>query len=267
MSRVMKAMVLTGHGGLDKYAWREDWPMPAPGPMEALVRVGACGLNNTDVNTRTGWYSKTVTEATTGAAHAEVDGSDPTWGGRPIGFPRIQGADAVGEVVHGGRGRRPCADRQAGHGGRLAARLVRAREHGEGRLLRIGGRRRLRRIHRLRRAQHGGGRLRAHRCRACDLLLLLHHGRRHAEPGGRGRGRHGARARRLGRRGRRADPACQAARRAGDRDGRRSQARRRGEARPRPHPAARAGEPERDAGGRAGHGRRRRRGRTHIGPR
>ena len=99
MSRVMKAMVLTGHGGLDKYAWHEDWPMPEPGPMEALIKVGACGLNNTDVNTRTGWYSKTVTEATTGAAHNEASGTDPTWGGRPIVFPRIQGADAVGEVV------------------------------------------------------------------------------------------------------------------------------------------------------------------------
>ena len=95
----MKAMVLTGHGGLDKYAWHEDWPTPEPGPKEALIKVGACGLNNTDVNTRTGWYSKAVTEATTGAAHGDVDGSDPTWGGRPIVFPRIQGADAVGEVV------------------------------------------------------------------------------------------------------------------------------------------------------------------------
>ena len=95
----MKAMVPTVHGDLDRYAWHEDWPRPEPGPMEALIRVGACGLNNTDVNTRTGWYSKAVTEATTGAAHAEVDGADPTWGGRPIKFPRIQGADAVGEVA------------------------------------------------------------------------------------------------------------------------------------------------------------------------
>ena len=44
----MKAMVLMGHGGLDRYAWHEDWPFPEPGPMEALIRVGACGLNNTD---------------------------------------------------------------------------------------------------------------------------------------------------------------------------------------------------------------------------
>ncbi len=104
MKRAMKAMVLTGHGGLDKYEWREDWPRPEPGPMEALIRVGACGLNNTDVNTRTGWYSRTVTEATTGDSHAEVDETDPTWGGRPIRFPRIQGADAVGEVVAVGAG-------------------------------------------------------------------------------------------------------------------------------------------------------------------
>ena len=107
MSRTMKAMVLAGHGGLDRYEWREDWPVPEPGPMEALIRVGACGLNNTDVNTRTGWYSKAVTDATTGDSHAEADEDDPTWGGRPIAFPRIQGADAVGRVVAVGAGADP----------------------------------------------------------------------------------------------------------------------------------------------------------------
>ena len=99
MRRTMKAMVLTGHGGLDRYQWREDWPVPEPGPMEALIEVGACGLNNTDVNTRTGWYSRTVTDATTGDARAGPDAGDAGWGGRPIRFPRIQGADAVGTVV------------------------------------------------------------------------------------------------------------------------------------------------------------------------
>lgn len=103
MTRTMNAMVLTGHGSLDKYVWREDWPMPEPGPMEALIKVGACGLNNTDVNTRSGWYSKTVSEATTGGAHETVADTDPTWGGRPISFPRIQGADAVGLVVAVGK--------------------------------------------------------------------------------------------------------------------------------------------------------------------
>ncbi|WP_217353588.1 alcohol dehydrogenase family protein [Ruegeria arenilitoris] len=105
--KTMKAMVLTGHGDLDKYEWHEDWPTPTPGPMEVLIKVGACGLNNTDVNTRTGWYSKAVDEATTGGAYSEVDDDDSTWGGAPLTFPRIQGADAVGTVVAVGEGADP----------------------------------------------------------------------------------------------------------------------------------------------------------------
>jgi len=100
----MKAMVLTGLGGLDKLVWHEDWPVPAPGPNEVLIKVGACGLNNTDVNTRSGWYSKAVSEATTGSAYDAVGQEDSTWGGSSISFPRIQGADAVGRVVAVGDG-------------------------------------------------------------------------------------------------------------------------------------------------------------------
>jgi NADPH:quinone reductase-like Zn-dependent oxidoreductase len=95
----MKAMVLMRHGGMDALEWRTDWPTPVPEGDEVLIRVGACGLNNTDVNTRSGWYSKAVTDATTGGAYEAVGENDPTWGGAPITFPRIQGADAVGEVV------------------------------------------------------------------------------------------------------------------------------------------------------------------------
>ena len=102
--KTMKAMVLNGHGGLGKYAWQDNWPVPEPGPGDVLIKVSACGLNNTDVNTRTGWYSKAVTEATTGNAYTEVKDDDPTWGGSPIAFPRIQGADAVGIVVAVGEG-------------------------------------------------------------------------------------------------------------------------------------------------------------------
>ncbi len=101
----MKAIVLTGHGGMDKLEYHEDWPIPEPAPGEVLIRVGACGLNNTDVNTRSGWYAKSVTEGTTGGAYESVsDDDDGTWGGAGVSFPRIQGADAVGEVVGLGDG-------------------------------------------------------------------------------------------------------------------------------------------------------------------
>lgn len=99
----MQAFVLSGHGGLDKLVWHQDWPVPEPGDDDVLIRVHACGLNNTDVNTRSGWYSKTVVEATTGNAHDDVGEEDPSWGGAPLAFPRIQGADAVGTVVAVGR--------------------------------------------------------------------------------------------------------------------------------------------------------------------
>jgi len=103
----MQAMVLTGHGGLDMYHWHEDWPVPAPGPMQAVIRVTACGLNNTDVNTRSGWYSKSVEGATTGDTKVVDGAEDPAWGGSPISFPRIQGADAVGIVEAVGAGTDP----------------------------------------------------------------------------------------------------------------------------------------------------------------
>ncbi len=64
----MRAMVTMGHGGLEQMVLHEDWPCPIPSDDDVLNRVGACGLNNTDVNTRSGWYSKTVTEGTTGGA-------------------------------------------------------------------------------------------------------------------------------------------------------------------------------------------------------
>ena len=86
----MRAIVLTGHGGLEKLEYHDDWPTPEPGPNEVLVTVHACGMNNTDVNTRSGWYSKTVTDATTGGAFEEVGEEDPTWGGNPITPALIQ---------------------------------------------------------------------------------------------------------------------------------------------------------------------------------
>ena len=95
----MNAFVLMRHGGIDALEYKTDWPTPQPTGNEVLIKVAACGLNNTDVNTRSGWYSKTVDEATTGGAYTEVNEDDPTWGGAPITFPRIQGADVCGHVV------------------------------------------------------------------------------------------------------------------------------------------------------------------------
>ncbi|MBW4708953.1 alcohol dehydrogenase family protein [Roseobacter sp. YSTF-M11] len=100
----MNAFVLKQHGGPEALEFHTDWPTPRPSPDQVLIKVGACGLNNTDVNTRSGWYSKSVTAATTNAAQPDVGEDDPSWGGAPISFPRIQGADVVGEVVAvGGR--------------------------------------------------------------------------------------------------------------------------------------------------------------------
>ena len=99
MTDQMNAFVLMGHGDFDQLQWREDWPVPVPEAGEVLIKVGACGLNNTDVNTRTAWYSKAVSENTTGGAFDDANDEDATWGGAAITFPRIQGADVVGEVV------------------------------------------------------------------------------------------------------------------------------------------------------------------------
>ncbi len=105
----MRAVVLTGHGGLEKLVYRADWPRPEPGPGEVLIKVGACGMNNTDVNTRTGWYSSGVTQGTTaeggrGGFAEGVETEAATWGGASIAFPRIQGADVCGRVVALGEG-------------------------------------------------------------------------------------------------------------------------------------------------------------------
>jgi len=103
----MRAVVLMGHGGLDMLKYREDWPRPEAGAGEVLVRVHACGLNNTDINTRTGWYSSAVTSGTTDTATREFQGGSlagGAWGGRTQQFPRIQGADVAGVIVAVGLG-------------------------------------------------------------------------------------------------------------------------------------------------------------------
>jgi NADPH:quinone reductase-like Zn-dependent oxidoreductase len=98
----MRAIVTPRHGGLEVLEYHTDWPDPVPGAGDALIAVGACGLNNTDVNTRTGWYSKSVAAGTGSGGAGGFGGAaeeDAGWGGAPLTFPRIQGADVCGTVV------------------------------------------------------------------------------------------------------------------------------------------------------------------------
>ena len=83
----MRAVQLMGRGGYEQLVVSRDVAVPEVGPGEVLVRVGAAGVNNTDINTRVGWY-----------------GPETGWSGDVPTFPRIQGADACGEIVATGAG-------------------------------------------------------------------------------------------------------------------------------------------------------------------
>lgn len=90
----MRAVLLTGHGGLERLEYREDVPIPEPTAGEVLVEVGAAGVNNTDIWTREGAYGA-----------ADEPGAVGGWRrGEPMRFPRIQGADIAGRVVAVGGG-------------------------------------------------------------------------------------------------------------------------------------------------------------------
>lgn len=105
--KTMAGVQLTSHGGLDKLSYRTDLPIPTPEPGEVLIRVKAAGVNNTDINTRIGWYSKAVsadTDAGGAEGFATVDDDDASWSGIPLTFPRIQGADACGIIEAVGAG-------------------------------------------------------------------------------------------------------------------------------------------------------------------
>lgn len=98
----MTAALLTGHGGFDKLVLCDNVPVPTPAPNEVLIKVGGAGVNNADINTRIGWYSKSVTgDTNSGGAEgfADTSNNDASWSGTPLQFPRIQGADICGQIV------------------------------------------------------------------------------------------------------------------------------------------------------------------------
>ncbi len=99
----MKAVVTTGNGGYEKLEYR-DVPIPELSSDEVLLQVLAAGINNTEINTRLGWYSSKVTTSTEALTtgdkelqEAEVEG-DGGWN-EATPFPFIQGTDCCGRVV------------------------------------------------------------------------------------------------------------------------------------------------------------------------
>lgn len=96
----MRAVVTTGAGGTDRLELREV-PVPMPGSGEVLVRVLAAGVNNTDVNTRLGWYSPGFDGVTDRGTDLGDRGTG--WSGSTP-FPLIQGTDCCGVVEDAGPG-------------------------------------------------------------------------------------------------------------------------------------------------------------------
>lgn len=98
---VMSAVMLMGHGGIDRLVNRTDAPTPQPGTGEVLVRVGACGLNNTEINTRTGWYDRKVKSGLTEdlGLHGRDDDAGSSWLKTAVAFPRIQGSAVAGYIA------------------------------------------------------------------------------------------------------------------------------------------------------------------------
>lgn len=94
----MSAVLTTGHGGFEVLKFSDDVEVPNPCSDQVLIKVLGAGINNTDINTRTAWYSKSVSGGTT-SEDSQGDNDDGSWSGEPLEFPIIQGADCYGEIV------------------------------------------------------------------------------------------------------------------------------------------------------------------------
>ncbi|MBY5991218.1 alcohol dehydrogenase family protein [Ferrimonas balearica] len=107
LPHTMQGVQLTGHGGLDTLVYRQDLALPTLGAGEVLIQVAAAAINNTDINTRIGWYSKSISGQTNDGGQQgfdQLDDEDASWSGEPLHFPRIQGADCCGHIVAVGDG-------------------------------------------------------------------------------------------------------------------------------------------------------------------
>ncbi len=97
----MKAVVTNGNGGYEELEYR-DVPIPVLSAGEVLLQVLAAGVNNTEINTRLGWYSSKVTTGTEDVTTTEKakakEQADGGWN-EATPFPFIQGTDCCGRVV------------------------------------------------------------------------------------------------------------------------------------------------------------------------
>lgn len=102
--QTMMAVVTTGNGGYNKLVYKEV-PKPVPAADEVLLEVLAAGVNNTEINTRLGWYSSSVTDSTDSTATVQSEAaeqkSDGGWN-KATPFPFIQGTDCCGRVAQTG---------------------------------------------------------------------------------------------------------------------------------------------------------------------
>ncbi len=100
-TNTMWAVVTTGNGGYDKLEYRQV-PIPHLDAGEVLLKVLAAGVNNTEINTRLGWYSAAVETDTALAAQKAQEKpqvrADGGWNAATP-FPFIQGTDCCGRVI------------------------------------------------------------------------------------------------------------------------------------------------------------------------
>ena len=90
--KTMKAIILKANGDYEQLQYVEDYNVPTPKENEVLIQIKAAAINNTDINTRIGWYSKNDNNA-----------DDASWTGESLTFPKIQGADVCGYIVEVGK--------------------------------------------------------------------------------------------------------------------------------------------------------------------
>ena len=90
--KTMKAIILKANGDYEQLQYVQNYKVPTPKKNEVLIQIKAAGINNTDINTRIGWYSKNDNNA-----------DDASWTGESLTFPKIQGADDCGYIVDVGK--------------------------------------------------------------------------------------------------------------------------------------------------------------------